>query len=433
MSVVRTEGDRPVSVSHSNPSSAMPRDPEALPPLSEPAAAAPAAGPASAAGSGRRITVGTLLRRCREERGLSLQALARDLRIRPGYIEAIEDGRLSELPALTYAVGYVRAYAAHLGFDGDRVAQRFRDESSSGHQPKDLSFRLPQAHGELPKGAVLLVGAFIALAAYSGWYVFSSTDTEMVRQVQPVPERLSAWLWKEPAGTPVGGESAVGRAEHPLPSHPVASHPVASHPVAAAEAPVVASAPPHQAARAGEAAPAPASHEPARLEPASQELAHSAPPAAGNHAQAGPAQAAAGAFPPARAAAVEPAQNSRIVLKARMDCWVEIKDTGSGKLVYARLLRAGETYAVTDQPGLKLLAGNAGGLDIIVDGQTLAPLGRPGAVVRNIALEPAGLAQQGSPSQGGPAPSGPSPSGPSQSGPALASPSPGGPERARTE
>lgn len=403
MSVVRTEGDRPVSVSHSNPSSAMPRDPEALPPLSQPAAAAPAAGPPSAAGSGRRITVGTLLRRCREERGLSLQALARDLRIRPGYIEAIEDGRLSELPALTYAVGYVRAYAAHLGFDGDRVAQRFRDESSSGHQPKDLSFRLPQAHGELPKGAVLLVGAFIALAAYSGWYVFSSTDTEMVRQVQPVPERLSAWLWKEPAGTPVGGESAVGRAEHPLPSHPVA----------AAEAPVGASAPPHQAARPGEAAPAPASHEPARLEPASQELAHSAPPAAGNHAQAGPAQAAAGAFPPARAAAAEPAQNTRIVLKARMDCWVEIKDTGSGKLVYARLLRAGETYAVTDQPGLKLLAGNAGGLDIIVDGQTLAPLGRPGAVVRNIALEPAGLAQQGSPSQGGP--------------------SPGGPERARTE
>ena len=336
-----------------------------------------ASGPGTAAGAAPpgRNAVGGLLRRARKERGESVQGVARQLCIRPGYIEAIETGRLDALPGMTYAVGYVRAYAAHLGFDGDRVAQRFRAETGANDRPNELSFRLPPAHGELPKAAVLLVGGLIALAAYSGWYLYASSGTERVAQVQPVPERFAASLWKEPNGSPDAVENRVGQAEA-LPAAVAPGAPPAAP--AAAPAPEGTAAVPPLTASAGASTAAPAGTSAA---------------AALADPRRAPTEAAAGAFPPDRPGTGDSAANSRIVLTARLDCWIEIKDTDSGKLVYARLLRAGDTYAVADRPGLRLLAGNAGGLDIMVDGKTLPPLGRPGAVVRNIALDPAGLAE----------------------------------------
>lgn len=331
-------------------------------------------GPAAGVAPPPPSTVGALLRRAREERGETVQAVARHLCMRPGYIEAIETGRLEALPALTYAVGYVRAYATHLGFDGDRVAQRFRTETGAHDRPHELSFRLPPAHGELPKAAVLLFGGLIALAAYSGWYLYASPGTERVAQVQPVPERFAASLWKEPHGSADAVENGVGQAE--------------AVPIAVATGAPGAAAPSPGETNAAYPLPVPADAGPAAAPPASAAVS-----AALADPRRTPTEAAAGAFPPDRPGSGDSAANSRIVLTARSDCWIEIKDTDSGKLVYARLLRAGDTYAVADRPGLRLLAGNAGGLDIMVDGKTLPPLGRPGAVVRNIALDPAGLAE----------------------------------------
>ena len=61
----------------------------------------------------------------------------------------------------------------------------------------------------------------------------------------------------------------------------------------------------------------------------------------------------------------------------------------SGKKL--RVLRAGDSYQVPNQSGLTLLTGNAGGLEIEVDGTVLGALGPVGTVRRNVALEPAGL------------------------------------------
>lgn len=51
-------------------------------------------------------------------------------------------------------------------------------------------------------------------------------------------------------------------------------------------------------------------------------------------------------------------------------------------------MKQGESYNVPNQPGLTLVVGNAGGLDLTVDGAPVPKLGDTGRVVRNVSLDP---------------------------------------------
>ncbi len=84
--------------------------------------------------------------------------------------------------------------------------------------------------------------------------------------------------------------------------------------------------------------------------------------------------------------ATPPATAARIVLRATTDSWLEIAADGAPP-VYTGVLRQGQSYEVPAQPGLSLTTGNAGGLDILVDGQAIPRLGPRGAVRRGIALD----------------------------------------------
>jgi len=86
----------------------------------------------------------------------------------------------------------------------------------------------------------------------------------------------------------------------------------------------------------------------------------------------------------------ETAAPSRIVLRATQDSWVQVRDAQDA-LLLTRVLRAGDSYHVPDRPGLTLLTGNAGGIEIVVDGVTLPALGPVGAVRRQVALDPDSL------------------------------------------
>jgi cytoskeleton protein RodZ len=81
----------------------------------------------------------------------------------------------------------------------------------------------------------------------------------------------------------------------------------------------------------------------------------------------------------------------RIVLQAKSDSWIEVKDSANNSILLARVLRAGDSYRVPDRPSLKLATGNAGGLIVSVDGAALPPLGKEGAVRRGIVLDPDAL------------------------------------------
>ena len=100
------------------------------------------------------------------------------------------------------------------------------------------------------------------------------------------------------------------------------------------------------------------------------------------------ASAEAAPAPVVRLAKVErPAQTqpSQLVLKARHDAWVRIEGPDH-KPIVDRVLRAGEAYDAPSGPGVKLMTGNAGALDVVVNGKVLGALGPEGAIRRDIRL-----------------------------------------------
>ncbi|MFI5334298.1 MAG: helix-turn-helix domain-containing protein [Chlamydiales bacterium] len=65
--------------------------------------------------------VGNLLKTKRRELNLSLKEIENSTSIRSSYLEAIEEGKISQFIAAVYALGFVRQYASFLGLDAERI------------------------------------------------------------------------------------------------------------------------------------------------------------------------------------------------------------------------------------------------------------------------------------------------------------------------
>lgn len=292
----------------------------------------------SALGASR---VGAELRAARERLGWGLPEVAQQLRIRLPYLEAIEEGRTSDLPGNAYAVGFLRAYAAFLGLDANEIARRFRAEAQEVNRKTELTFPAPVPERGVPAGAVVLLGIVLAAGAYAAWYRFS--DRRPDPGVASVPERLAPLADRPPPAT----SQLSPQVASILP--PLAS-PVAPPPAA----------PPTPTPTLAVAAPAPI----AVPVPIPVPVTPPAPPP-----------------PPVRV------EGSRLVLKFTADAYVQIREK-QGQVLLNKIMRAGDTWPVPNRPGLIMTTGNAGGTEIYVDGVAAAPLGATGVVRRELALEP---------------------------------------------
>lgn len=77
----------------------------------------------------------------------------------------------------------------------------------------------------------------------------------------------------------------------------------------------------------------------------------------------------------------------RIIVRAKTNSWIQVRDDSAGALLLTRLLRAGDEYRVPDRDGLSLLTGNAGALEVLVDGVVVPSIGETGDVRRNVVLD----------------------------------------------
>ncbi|NOG73778.1 helix-turn-helix domain-containing protein [Roseicella sp. DB1501] len=276
----------------------------------------------AAASAPEPARLGAELRDARLALGLSVEDLARSLRIRRAYLEALEEGRLAGLPVPAYATGFVRAYARALGLDEAETVRRFRAAvGPQAARPGDLVFPEPVPDRGAPTGATILLGALLALGAYIGWYAWSGTGERLVDAVPPPP--------------------AIGEAAALAPPNPANA----------------------------QASPAPAPALPQAPGPDAMPAAQPAPPAI--------------AAPDSPA----PPDAGRIVLRARSEAWIQVRDRQGGPVLVNRLLRPGESWQAPKE-GLLLTTGNADGLEVLVDGEAVAGLGPGRTVRRDLLLDP---------------------------------------------
>jgi len=69
--------------------------------------------------------LGTRLRQVRQERSLSLDQVSAKTMIQPRLLNAIEEGRLEQLPEPVYTRGFIRRFAEALDLDGEEFAHAF--------------------------------------------------------------------------------------------------------------------------------------------------------------------------------------------------------------------------------------------------------------------------------------------------------------------
>ncbi len=472
------------------------------------------------------LTLGIELRDARNANSESIEDVARLLRINWRYIEALEEGRYSDLPGTAYAIGFIRTYSDYLGLDSADMVVRFKEASDGVAKKTKLDFPEPIPDSGLPGGAILFAGIVVAILTYGGWYMSTEEDSFLARLVSPVPDHLAesidsnapsevsantsdsmepemepaqepevieddvAASVTEPESTTPEPEQSIVQDEpvsEPVEIEAVAVEPTTVEPtvvepvveeiaqevaeVVEAIEPVVSAEPVDVQIEAPEAAisetpsieadvaeaiePAPMASAESEPEPDMEALAEAtaedkAETLALNEAQlsaiqdtseepvtaiveSSPESVAVTAVPePEPALEPEPVSEQpvagdeapaevvdndaqvaavpsdagdvasdssgdgrvygeqgdvRVVVKAKTNSWIQVRDDVSSQLLLTRLLRAGDIYRVPNRSGLTLLTGNAGALEILVDGNVVPSIGDSGDVRRNVALD----------------------------------------------
>ncbi len=367
---------------------------------------------------GGSARLGADLRDQRLRQGRELADAAARLRIGTDYLGAMEEGRFDDLPGRVYAVGFLRSYAEFLGLDGALFVERLRTEGGGPTGPIELSFPEPMAPPSLPTGRILAVTLVLAVVVVFAWMRVQDGIMSISDPVEPVPAELVP-----EAAQPV--EPAV--AAVPAEAVPPASPPADAAP--SAPAPEVTVLP---AAEAGLPYEPPVAAEPEPAPPAPSVTVPAAPVIVvtdGIEATAEAPVATTPATTPTTTATTAPTTTptttattaptttptttdeatpiavaptdyvptvygrgnaGRVELRATEETWIQVT-AADGATVFTRVLRPGDAYRVPDRAGLSLRTGNAGGLEVVVDGAALGPLGGLGEIRRGIALDPDSL------------------------------------------
>ena len=276
-------------------------------------------------------SIGTLLCATRMRLGKDLQHIAEVLHIRYNFLVAIEDGRYEDLPGQAYAIGFVRAYADHLGLDGGEIVRRYKEESSGVKRKATYEFPLPTADSGIPSGMLLLCAVVVGMLAYGIWYSLAGSDRSAIQLIQEVPDRLAATIQKDPPTEPTTSADATP----PTPEESAAPETAPVDTITAAgESPAV----------------TPVANAPA---PTSEQVA------------------------------VDP--TGVVELRAKSDIWVTFREPQKGERT--QLLKKAEVYRVPEPRGTILVTGSAKDLEILVDGQ-LVPAGDEGVFAKGVILDP---------------------------------------------
>lgn len=274
-------------------------------------------------------TLGQKLKAEREKRGWTIADVAAKTRIQSQYFEAIERDDTSPLPGGFFYRSFVRQYARLLEmspeeYEGEMERHLLEEQMSIAAQPTSLPDK-PLDVPPLPTG-------FANPAIETRKWLLRLGGLALVILVCSLIYSLSM-NWK----TLFGGMPTASAPEPPVAQVPEPARQEAAPPPAQTPS----SAPPEQAP----------STTPPVSEPASQ--------------------------PPAPAPAAETAPVT-LSIRAIDAAWVQVRD--SGKVVYSNVIPVGETRTFSSSGTLRVLYGNAGGVEVSYNGRPTPPPGPKGQV-----------------------------------------------------
>jgi cytoskeleton protein RodZ len=308
--------------------------------------------------------IGETLRRERLRRNLDLETISHELKISPKLLEAIEAEKFERLPGGVFAKSFVRQYARFLGLDEEEMAGEVQRILQPAGEVSSLT-ETPQSTAppiQLPR-----VEAWEAVG--ESRFKWSSPLPALALVVVVMMACAGVYSWWQ-------------RTRHSVLAHDNAPAPVSAvrQPVPVQASPVPPAQPPAERAQATPAAP---------TEQAPQPVA--AQPIAG---QPDAAQPVAPPVPAQKVSTLPPQQPSnpnaavRVELMADEPVWVLART--DGKYLFSGTLEPNQSRTVEANTTVVLRLGNAGGVNITLNGKSLGTLG-PKGQVRTVQLTSGGF------------------------------------------
>ena len=114
---------------------------------------------------------GLLLKRKREEMGLSHEQIAQTTKIRPHILQALEEENWDALPSSAFVRGFLRSYARSLGLDEHVVSDAYREVGGGTESRPEIErrpVRKKQGKALYILSALLLLAGLFFLFTYGG-------------------------------------------------------------------------------------------------------------------------------------------------------------------------------------------------------------------------------------------------------------------------
>jgi cytoskeleton protein RodZ len=139
--------------------------------------------------------IGNSLREARLRQGLDLAEIEQATKVRSRYLKALEEEQFDVLPGQTYVKGFLKAYADHLGLDGDLYVEEFNSRYATGEEEP-----IPRARGSggswprpvhLHSSAVLISLTAIGLATalvIVAWRFGATEEPDAIPGLPPIAE-----------------------------------------------------------------------------------------------------------------------------------------------------------------------------------------------------------------------------------------------------
>lgn len=120
-------------------------------------------------------STGQLLRRAREQKGLSLEDIAKKTRIPHRHLASIESGDFDALPGRTYAIGFAKSYARTVGLSDASIGSQLRaemDEQGHGAYQAESSGYAPANPSSIPPLYLAWTAGGIGILVLVGYLVW---------------------------------------------------------------------------------------------------------------------------------------------------------------------------------------------------------------------------------------------------------------------